>query len=259
MPGFAASPAPSRPRGDIRRSCSAARGRLRLPAPAPLLRALPLRLPVPRRLRPSLPRHPSIHLSVPPCIPGHPGGAGGAGGGARRRGCGGADGEPPAGLPPAPCRRARPRKDVRGLPAGAEPLGRCEAGGGRGEQPRGAAQLHPARPRPAAAGGERGDGDGGPVLRSPQGGSTERAPAQPLVGLGFCAWLAAWLKPARRSEGTAVGRSAVSFYLTNGCPDLGFFASCRCAIDCPTVGSNPRDAVPPDSRGGGQVAKTGGF
>lgn len=38
---------------------------------------------------------------------------------------------------------------------GAEHLGRGEAGGGRGPQPGGPAQLHTSGPRPAAAGGEK--------------------------------------------------------------------------------------------------------
>lgn len=39
---------------------------------------------------------------------------------------------------------------------GAEHLGWCEAGGGRGPQPGGPAQLHSPGPRPTAAGGEKG-------------------------------------------------------------------------------------------------------
>lgn len=76
MPGFAAWPAPSRPRGDIR--LLGGGGGCGLPAPAPLLRALPPpdpAEPFPLRGRLPIPGNPSIHPSVPPSRPGHPPGA----------------------------------------------------------------------------------------------------------------------------------------------------------------------------------------
>lgn len=107
MPGFTASLAPSRPRGDIR--LLGGGGGCGFPAPAPLLRALPHRSsrPAPPNLPLPLSRTPSIppHSGAPPPRCGSPGVPGALAGPAAERGGGDA-----AALPMGGRRRAPPSR-----------------------------------------------------------------------------------------------------------------------------------------------------